>query len=206
MTGSSGTRARAGRFVLAASASSFGLLGWSAAHLVTSQVLAHRHDAEHGIAAGVPHVHAVDAALVLIALALTASSLLAVLSTALNASSQATVSDLTVTARRAGRWCTTAFLGAELAAYAISDVHVVTPPLMLALAAAVHVLAGVAATAVWRRVAVGLFEAVAARSDYGPRRARAVRAVFRASEVHGSAWLTLRLSGRAPPAAVVSSI
>ncbi|MET7401513.1 hypothetical protein ABZS66_49335, partial [Dactylosporangium sp. NPDC005572] len=123
----------AGRALLAVSAVSSGALGWSAAHLVTSQLLAHRHEAEHGIAAGISHVHATDLAAVVVALALTATSMLAVTCAAFAAGGRLKAPGKRRLARTAGLWSTGAFLAAESAAWAAADTHVVPPPVVLLL-------------------------------------------------------------------------
>ncbi|WP_238012120.1 hypothetical protein KZZ52_14285 [Dactylosporangium sp. AC04546] len=105
----------------------------------------------------------------------------------------------------AGHWSTATFAGAELAAYAASDVHVVPPPLLLLMAAIVHVLAGAAATALWRRAAGALLFAVAVGQERPERPTRPVRAGFTDPPARASAWLMLRVSGRAPPAVTVPS-
>lgn len=190
----------AGRALVAVSAVSSGALGWSTAHLVTSRLLAHRHAAAHGMADGVSHVHAAELAAVVVALALTATSLLAVTAAAFASGGRLPAPRKRRLARTAGLWSTGAFLAAETAAWAASDTHVVPPPVVLLLGLAVHGAAGVLATLLWRgavrRISLAAAAAASRRSDPPVR----MRAVVRAAAGGESVWSVLRVAGRAPPA------
>ncbi|MEV0134168.1 hypothetical protein AB0H83_37625 [Dactylosporangium sp. NPDC050688] len=189
----------AGRALVAVSAVSSGALGWSAAHLVTSRLLAHRHAADHGIAAGVDHVHAAELAAVIVALALTATSLLAVTAAAFASGGRLPTVGRRRLARTAGLWSTGAFLAAETGAWAVSDAHVVPPPIVLLLGLAVHGAAGVIAALLWRG-AVDRVQLAAAAAAPRPLPCPALtRAVVRDDADGESIWSMLRVAGRAPP-------
>ncbi|WP_238018934.1 hypothetical protein KZZ52_35675 [Dactylosporangium sp. AC04546] len=194
----------AGRALLAVSAVSSGALGWSAAHLVMSRVLAHRHEASHGIAAGISHVHATDLAAVVVALALTATSMLAVTCAAFAAGGRLTAPGKQRLARTAGLWSTGAFLAAETAAWAGSDTHVVPPPIVLLLGLAVHGAAGVVAALLWRAVVERVCVAAAAASPRPLPRPVPLRLAVPGDAGGGSVWSMLRVAGRAPPTLGIS--
>ncbi len=192
----------AGRALLTVSAVSSGGLGWSAAHLVTSRLLAHQHEAAHGVTAGTDHVHASDLAAVVVALALTAASLLAVICAAVVSGGRLPVprKRRLATARTAGLWSTGAFLAAETAAWAASDTHVVPPPVVLLIGLAVHGVAGVVAALLWRGAIERVCLAAAATAPRTLVRPVAMRVVLRGDVGGGSVWSMLRVAGRAPPA------
>jgi hypothetical protein len=199
--GEVGTTRSIQRALLPVSAVSFGSLGWSVAHLVTSSLLAHRHDPAHGTPAGVAHVHAADVALLIVATALTATSLLAVICAASFSRGRvaAPAVGLASTARRAGVWSTAAFVAAESAGYAVSDTHVVPPPLMLLAGLAAHALAGAVAAVLWRRSVDGVLLAAALGHGRALPGATAQANTFTRPVPGRSAWLLLGLAGRAPP-------
>lgn len=190
----------AGHAFLAVSAVSSGALGWSTAHLATSRWLAHRHEAEHGIAASVAHVHAAELAAVILALALTATSLLAVTAAAFAAGGRLPAPGRRRLARTAGLWSTGSFLAAETGAWAVSDTHVVPPPIVVLLGLAVHGAAGVIATLLWRGAVERICIAAAAATPQPLTLPAPTRVARRDDTDGGSVWSMLRVAGRAPPA------
>ncbi|GAA0736888.1 hypothetical protein GCM10010199_58440 [Dactylosporangium roseum] len=154
--------------------------------------------AAHGILAGVAHVHAFDAALALLSLVLLATSLLAVAGTAVRPGSAEP--RLPGAARWMGIGSTGGFLAAESVAYAMSQTHVVPPPLLLLAGAAVHFLCGTVAALLWRRGITSLLRLISGWCADGTRHGGVVKPRSHARAIFTMPrWPTLRLAGRAPP-------
>lgn len=181
------------------SAVSSGALGWSTAHLITSRMLAHAHAAAHGMADGVPHVHAAELAAVVVAFALTATSLLAVTAAAFASRGQLPAPRRRRLARTAGLWSTGAFIAAETGAWAASDTHVVPPPIVLLLGLTVHGAASVIATLLWRGAVEHIRLAAAAATPRPLNRPALMRCVVCGAARGESVWSMFRVAGRAPP-------
>ncbi|MFC4041379.1 hypothetical protein ACFO1B_23335 [Dactylosporangium siamense] len=182
------------RSVVPVSALAFGVSGWLMAHLVTSWLLAHQHEAAHGVAAGVGHVHARDAALAVLVAALTGVALLAV-ACAVSLRPGAAPAGV----RQAGRWSVGVFLAAESAGFAFSEQHVVPPPLVLLAGLAVHALCAATAAVLCRRGVEGILIAAAALAGVPISVEQPAPGGFGPPPQRRSRRLSLRRAGRGPP-------
>ncbi|WP_344139026.1 hypothetical protein, partial [Luedemannella flava] len=150
------TRLRGGPLTTAASALAFGVLGWLCGHEVVLRLLAHSHGADHGVAAGVEHVHDSRAATVIIAAFVGVTALVAALSPVIRRG----LSGHQAWALHAPL-STVGFLAVELARSGVAGEHILPPPLVLLVGCLVQALIGTGGALLWRAGAAALRRCVA---------------------------------------------
>ncbi|MEV0132168.1 hypothetical protein AB0H83_27350 [Dactylosporangium sp. NPDC050688] len=194
MTAISG-HVRAGvRCLHAAPALIAGVLGCFGAHVLAGRLLAHTHDAAHGMAAGVPHIHDRLAASAVLAGCLVLVSLAAAVAAAGRRGAT----------RAAVMWASALSILAFVVIDRVPCGEALRPssPLLLLTGIAVHMCVGAGVGLLWWRWLDGVRPAVTAGPPDLPIPARRGRTPRRAERLRRRWWVS-PIAGRAPPRCTV---
>jgi hypothetical protein len=180
------------RCLRAAPALIAGVLGCLGAQVLAGRLLAHTHDAAHGMAAGVPHVHDRASASALLAGSLILMSLVAAVAAAGRRGAT----------RAAVMWASglsiIAFVVIDRVSYGAGDALQPSSPLLVLAGIAAHTCVGAGVGLLWWRWLDGVRRPVGSVLFPAPCTARRGRAAHRHVRFRRPWWAS-SIAGRAPP-------